>query len=62
MAPGAQINKQNLPSLPLSMMSVIGSSQTANGTMRTNDAALDVSVEPLGYPVKGNKTLSLIVR
>jgi hypothetical protein len=62
MAPGAQINQQNLPSLPLSMMSVIGSGQTANGTMRTNDAALGVSVEPLGYPVKGNKTLSLIVR
>jgi hypothetical protein len=62
MAAGAQINKQNLPALPLSMISVFGSTQTANGTMRTNDSALTVSVEPVGYPVKGNKTIRMIVR
>jgi hypothetical protein len=62
MAAGAQINKQNLPALPLSMISIIGSSQTANGTMKTNDAALTVSREPVGYPVRGSKTLSLVVK
>jgi hypothetical protein len=62
MAAGAQINKQNLPALPLSMISVLGSSQTANGTMRTNDSALMVGVEPVSYAVKGNKTLRMVVR
>jgi len=61
-APGALINQQSLPALPLSIQSVMGSSQTAANTIRTADAALMVGAEPVGYSVRGNKTLRLIVR
>jgi hypothetical protein len=60
--PGAFINQQSLPALPLSMLSVIGSSQTAANTIRTADSALMVSSEPVAFAVRGNKVLRIMVR
>src|SRR5262249_18414854 len=61
-APGALINQQNLPALPPSVLSVIGSSQTAANTLRTTDSALMISAEPVAYAVTGNKVLRIMVR
>jgi hypothetical protein len=60
--PGALINQQALPSLPLSVLSVIGSAQTAGATIRSADSALLVHVEPFEYPVSGNRSIRLMVR
>jgi hypothetical protein len=61
-APGAFINQQSLPALPLSMLSVIGSSQTAANTVRTADSALMINAEPVGYAVRGSKVIRIMVR
>jgi hypothetical protein len=60
--PGAFINQQSLPALPLSMLSVIGSSQTAANTIRTADSALTVNTESVAYAVRGSKVLRIMVR
>lgn len=60
--PGAFINQQALPSLPLSVLSVIGSAQTAANTVTAADSALLVHVEPFEYPVSGHRSIRLKVR
>src|SRR5262249_15508540 len=61
-APGAFINQQSMPALPPSVLSVIGSSQTAANTVRTADSALTISSEPVAYAVTGSKILRIMVR
>lgn len=60
--PGAFINQQALPSLPLSVLSVIASTQTAANTVAATDSALMTHVEPVEYPVSGRRSIRLMVR
>lgn len=60
--PGAFVNQQALPSLPLSVLSVIGSTQTAANTVAATDSALLVRIEPVDYPVSGRRSILLMVR
>ena len=59
---GASINQQVLPSLPLSVLSVIGSSQTAANTTTAADSPLLTATEPVDYVISGRKYIRLIVK
>lgn len=61
-APGALINQQPLPSLPLSILSVIGSSQTAANTRTMADSAIFTGSEPTDYVISGVKIIRLTVK
>ena len=60
--PGAVINQQALPSLPLSILTVIGSRQTAANTVTAPDSALMTASEPVEFPVTGRRILRLMVK
>jgi hypothetical protein len=60
-APGALINQQPMPSLPLSILSVIGSSQTAADTRAMAESAIFTGSEPFDYVISGSKIIRLMV-
>ncbi|HEU4391384.1 MAG TPA: hypothetical protein VFV34_26530, partial [Blastocatellia bacterium] len=59
---GAVINQQALPSLPLSVLAVMGSRQTAANTVTAPDSALMTASEPVEFPVTGRRSLRLMVK
>jgi hypothetical protein len=61
-APGALINQQPLPSLPLSILSVISSSQTAANTRAMTDSAIFTGSESIDYVISGSKIIRLMVK
>jgi hypothetical protein len=60
--PGAIVNQHVLPSLPLSVLTVIGSRQTAANTITAADSALLTAAEPVDFPVSGRRTIRLSVK
>jgi hypothetical protein len=59
---GALINQKSLPSLPMSVRTVISSNQTAADAIVTADSTLLTEVEPVNYAVAGRKTIRLMVK
>jgi hypothetical protein len=60
--PGAVINQQALPSLPLSVLTVIGSRQTSANTATAADSTLLTASEQAEFPITGRRILRLMVR
>ncbi|MBI3949635.1 MAG: hypothetical protein HY314_04175 [Acidobacteria bacterium] len=61
-APGYYIDDRLLPSLPLSVISVIESGRTANQATKVGEAPLLVESAEVGYVVNGRRELTLTVK
>lgn len=61
-SPGYFIDDRLLPSLPLSVISVIGSGRTANEAVPVGEAPLLVESTEVGYVVSGSREITLRVR